>query len=134
MLDYYRRSHTVAGVEIDDLCVAACGRLGIDCLKGDFLEVQIDGRYDVVMAWHCLEHVSDINSFLSKMVRIANVKGLIIVEIPIDRPLARKSFGGHVHYFTRDSLQKLADRWHVECLYAGEGVQKPAYLFIGQVQ
>jgi len=136
VLDYYkRRNHGVAGIEIDDLCVSACRRLGIDCMKGDFLKADINEKYDVVMAWHCLEHIPDINAFLGKMVAISNENGLVIIEVPIDRPLVGnwESYDGHVHYFTKESLERLVDKFNLKCIYSEEGVQKPAWLFIGEV-
>lgn len=136
VLNYYKNHHIVNGIEIDDLCVNACSRLGIDCIKGDFLKTDIKEKYDVVMAWHTLEHVLDVNTFLRKMVDITNKNGIIIIEIPVDRAVIMKwkFYNGHVHYFTKDSLKKLSDKFNIKYVYSSEGIQKPAWLYVGEVQ
>jgi len=136
MLKYYKeRGCKVSGIEIDDLCINACQKLGIECIQGNFLKTEITEKYDVVMAWHTLEHALDINDFFHRAVNITNKDGLIIIEIPIDRGLIREwqDYDGHVHFFTRGSLKRLIDKHKVECLHEEEGVQKPAWLIIGKV-
>ena len=137
LLNFYRKKgNIVAGIEVDDLCVNACERLEIDCIKGDFLKAKIKKKYDIVMAWHVLEHVIDINRFMKKMVRITNKNGLVFIEVPTGRkPIEQWShYDGHIHYFNKKSFKKLADKFNLRCLHLGEGIQKPALLFIGTVQ
>ncbi|MFC1933571.1 class I SAM-dependent methyltransferase [Chloroflexota bacterium] len=137
VLNYYKKKeHMVTGIEIDDLCVNACRRLGIDCIKGGFLKTDIQDKYAVVMAWHILEHVLDINAFIRKTVDITNKNGLVIIEVPVDRGLIREwqLYNGHVHSFTKESLAKLIDKFNIKCLYSSDGIQKPAWLYVGEVQ
>lgn len=136
MLKYYKeRGCKVSGIEIDDLCIKACQKLGIDCIQGDFIKTEITQRFDVVMAWHTLEHILDINDFLQRVINITNRNGLFIIEIPINRGLIKEwqDYDGHVHFFTKGSLKRLIGKHNVECQHEEEGIQKPAWLIIGKV-
>jgi SAM-dependent methyltransferase len=136
LLEYYKKKgHSVAGVEIDDLCVNACRHLGIDCVDGDFLEMEVRKRWGAVMAWHALEHSDDINEFMRKVVEMTNGGSLVFIEVPTGRgPVENwELYDGHVHYFSRKSLKRLTDKFGLSCLHLGEGIQKPAMLYIGKV-
>ena len=89
----------------------------------------------IVSAWHVLEHVEDIDSFLKKCSEITNK--YCIIEIPLLRSLSgtgrvRKLvdpqdgvYDGHAHYFTKQSFVNIADKYF-DIVEIREGVQSPA--------
>ncbi|MEM6531797.1 MAG: methyltransferase domain-containing protein [Myxococcota bacterium] len=121
-------SHFVESVHCTELApelAAECRRLGFRCDEVDFLSQQFEQRFDVVFAWHVLEHVADAADFVSKALALA--KRALILEVPTRRR-APTQFDGHFHYFTETSLEFLFPG--VASLRLSEGVQKPAILAV----
>jgi hypothetical protein len=75
----------------------------------NFLEPEY---YDVIVAFHVLEHIPDPLTFLSKLYNCLSRNGLLVVEIPyLDylRP-SMKSFFPHLHSFSESSLNVMLSR------------------------
>ena len=109
--------------------IVECQRLGFTTYAEDFLTLDINERYDIVFAWHVLEHVEDTNSFIKKMKELATKH--LIIEIPINRRMrADHEYDGHVHYFSGTSFQTLLSNHHLAIHSVGEGVQNPALLAV----
>ncbi len=82
---------------------------------------KIKKKYDVVILISVLEHVKDVNTFLSKIKKHIKKNGKIIIEVPsVNDPLVstyklkyyktnyfRKV---HLHYFNKDTLNKILKR------------------------
>jgi 2-polyprenyl-3-methyl-5-hydroxy-6-metoxy-1,4-benzoquinol methylase len=73
------------------------------------------GKFDVIVFFHVLEHISDSVNFLKNLKKILNKKGKIIIEVPnyddfqINLNLAYKNWHfqrAHIHYFTSKTLKK----------------------------
>lgn len=77
-------------------------------LQGDFLTTDC-GVFDVVMAWHVLEHIGDIRKAMKRMISLAKPGGTVIFELPVDRHLDIKEFLGHLHRFSKESVRVLCD-------------------------
>ncbi|MEM8753656.1 MAG: hypothetical protein AAGF90_11835, partial [Pseudomonadota bacterium] len=82
-------------------------------------------RYDVVFAWHVLEHCEPLKPAAEKLTRL--FKRFLVVEIPKERG-APSEFDGHFHFFSDESLQMLFSSLVVR--YYTEGVQRPARLVV----
>ena len=67
--------------ELDPSLINECRKLGFTTYEEDFLNLEISKKYDVVSAWHVLEHVENIESFLEKMSKL--VLKHCIIEIPL---------------------------------------------------
>ena len=125
--------------ELDPSLLAECKRLGFKTYSDRFENINFDSKYDVTFAWHVLEHVSDIKSFLNKCHQIT--KKACIIEVPLletlsgvgrKRTLTDPSIGpfdGHFHYFSKLSFS-LAVKDAFSIVEIKEGVQSPALFSI----
>lgn len=66
---------------------------GLRMLYGDFNEMFIDKKYDLVWASHVLEHQRNIGVFLEKLISCCVIGGIIIISVP---SMHRKLLGGHL--------------------------------------
>tara|TARA_R100000152_G_C6780097_1_gene212460 strand:+ start:1073 stop:1831 length:759 start_codon:yes stop_codon:yes gene_type:complete len=128
----------VGDVECTELAPALINelkRLNFKVYEDDFLSIKFDKKYDVVSAWHVLEHVEDIKSFMKKTYQLSN--RYVIIEVPLLKALNNKGkvrkltdpkdeeYDGHTHYFTEQSFRELIkDYFNIVILK--EGVQSPS--------
>ncbi len=126
--------------EVADNLLAECERLGFKTYPGDILNIEFNKQYDVVSAWHVLEHVEDIQSFRDKLVQLT--KKYCIIEVPLIKSMnpanlkvrnletpTVENWDGHSHYFTAESLEEFFEE-DFEILSIEVGVQDPAVLCI----
>jgi SAM-dependent methyltransferase len=68
-----------------------------------------DGSFDLVLATETLEHVRDVQLFLSEARRVLRPGGLLAITTPASPPLARPPhpLSPHLRLFTRRSLGEL---------------------------
>lgn len=79
---------------------------------GDFLESQIESRFDVIAAFHVLEHVPSPRCFIRRARELVTDGGHLYIEVPnydsIDRLLTGRQWGMlfdyHVSHFSRRGL------------------------------
>lgn len=128
--------------ELDPSLIAECRRLGYTTSSEDFLEIEFDKQFDIVFAWHVLEHVEDIEEFLKKASKLT--KKYCVIEVPLLQALngqGRKRklvdptinvYDGHTHYFSKKSFELLASKYF-NILKIQEGVQTPALLAIMEI-
>jgi SAM-dependent methyltransferase len=90
-------------------------RSGIDFIRGELRDV--DGRFDVVMLHHSLEHMANASQVVHDLQRVVGNNGIVIVRIPLIGSWAWEEFGGewaqmdaprHVHLFTEQGFSSLA--------------------------
>ena len=121
--------------ELSPVLINELKRLNFKVYKKDFLSIKFNKKYDVVSAWHVLEHVEDIKSFMKKTYQLSN--RYVIIEVPLLKALNGKgrerkltdpkdeTYDGHAHYFTEQSFRELIkDCFNIIILK--EGVQSPA--------
>ena len=83
----------VVGVEpIADAAQAARDR-GLDVRTGTTQEVQLEPGFDVVCAFHVLEHMPDAPAFLQELASFARPGGLVAVESPNWDSAIRRRYG-----------------------------------------
>jgi len=121
--------------ELDGSLIQECKRLGFRVYEESFLEIEFSSKYDVVSAWHVLEHVDDADRFLQKCSSITSE--YCIIEVPLlvsisgtgrRRRLVDPHAGvydGHAHYFTKKSFEIMASKYF-KIIELKEGVQSPA--------
>lgn len=119
--------HSVDCLELDPRLIEESIRLGFKTFKQDFLSQEITTKYQIVFAWHVLEHIDDIHEFLKKCQTISDK--YVIIEVPVNRKPS-KNFEGHLHYFTKESLKILCESSGLKTVSILNGVQKPAILGI----
>lgn len=94
LLGAMRQGWTAVGVEPVEESAKIAQDRGIDVrattLEDSGLE---EHSFDVVTAFHVLEHMSDANGFLRSMARYARPGGRVVVEVPNLRSVHRISYG-----------------------------------------
>jgi 2-polyprenyl-3-methyl-5-hydroxy-6-metoxy-1,4-benzoquinol methylase len=111
------------GIEVDSSC---CDFLKvkhkIDCDNQYIQESKFkNSKYDVICAFQVLEHVFNPLDFINNILNVANEEATIFIEVPnLHDPLINiwnlenyNSFfyhKAHLHYFTNNSLGKLAQQ------------------------
>jgi len=104
----------VAGIEMDAAAADKAGRFAHEVHVGDALTAPFGaGRFDVVTAFHVLEHVADPVVVVRCMLRWLAPDGLAIIEVPNAGGLGARLFGRawsglelprHLSHFTPESL------------------------------
>jgi SAM-dependent methyltransferase len=105
----------VSGIEMDDAAAAMARRFSDEVYVGDILSAPIGpGRFDVVTAFHVLEHVPDPVAVARRMLDWLAPGGLLIVEVPNAGGLGASLFGRawsglelprHLSHFTPATLE-----------------------------
>ena len=110
----------VAGVEVDEPAAAKARRFSARVHSGDLLAAPFDaGEFDVISAFHVLEHVPDPVAAVGRMLDWLAPDGLLIVEVPNAGGLGARLFGRawsglelprHLSHFTPASLEHVVSR------------------------
>jgi SAM-dependent methyltransferase len=80
---------------------------------------EIDKKFDLIVATHSLEHLSDINSIFSKFKEMLNPSGFIFFEVPnCPREYwnGRPYDGPHLLFYTKKSFEVLAEKYDFKFL------------------
>jgi len=104
----------VCGVDTNERCRAFAAEVyGIDVDVGELSEQgYADASFDVVTAWHVLEHVWDPAAELAELARITRPGGLLVLEVPCPSWIGRLFRGRwvflqaptHLHHFAPGAL------------------------------
>jgi 2-polyprenyl-3-methyl-5-hydroxy-6-metoxy-1,4-benzoquinol methylase len=112
--------------ELDPNIIAESRRLGFHTYEGDFLKLELE-MYDMVFAWHVLEHVENAQEFVKKMKRLSHK--YVVIEVPTSRKV-KKEFDGHYHLFCKKSLETLLANAKLNVIDIKSGIQKPSLFAI----
>lgn len=129
--------------ELSQCLIDESRNLGFKTYDEDFLKIDFDRKYDVVSAWHVLEHVDNPEAFLAKTKELSN--RYVVIEIPLLVALngegrRRKlripkidDYDGHAHLFCETSFRAMAEKYF-NIIELVEGVQSPALLAIMEIK
>jgi SAM-dependent methyltransferase len=116
----------VSGVDISDHAVRyAKESLGVDAVKGDFLEGGIGEGFDLYCLWDTIEHLVEPGRVVARIGRVMNPGGIVAITTgDIGSLLARIQGRSwrmihpptHLHYFSRATLERLLVRHGFEVL------------------
>lgn len=78
-----QRGWDAVGVDVSRNAVDVCRKNGLKCHAVDGFDLPFpDQSFDVVSAWHVIEHVADVNVTLREWRRVLRPGGLLVIETP----------------------------------------------------
>lgn len=112
------------GVDLSSQAVEICRDRGLNCqwVAGETLPYP-DGYFDLVTAWHVIEHVPDVATTLREWSRVLKPGGVLVMETPDASCLKLKLRGGgfrnfwcpdHVYTFRHENLVPFVESAHLE--------------------
>jgi 2-polyprenyl-3-methyl-5-hydroxy-6-metoxy-1,4-benzoquinol methylase len=122
------RGWRAEGVDVSEQAVEYCCSLGLECraIDGECLPFD-DDRFDVVTAWHVIEHVRDVRETLAEWRRVLRPGGVLALETPDAECLKVRRRGAaytrfwapeHTYTFTRATLVEFVRQAGFEILKA----------------
>ncbi len=70
-------------------------------LSGDFMDLEIERKFDLTWVSHVLEHIPNIQNFLKKISDVTKDNGIICITVP---PLKHNVVSGHINLFNSLTL------------------------------
>jgi SAM-dependent methyltransferase len=129
----------VSGIEMDDAAAAMARRFCDEVHVGDILSAPFSpGRFDVVTAFHVLEHVPDPVAVARRMLDWLAPGGLLIVEVPDAGGLGASLFGKawsglelprHLSHFTSGTLEMVIGKAGGRVVWAWHQAKPRTYLW-----
>ncbi|WP_372872409.1 class I SAM-dependent methyltransferase [Shewanella sp.] len=108
-----------AGVSAKEIPITACDLNA----PGAILQVERKAKFDLIVSSHVLEHLIAPVLFLSSLKQRLNQGGILFIEVPDsgyepDNCLHETNLihGQHIHYYTEESLLRMAAVAGFECL------------------
>ncbi len=78
-----RRGWNAVGVDVSGAAVRYCNERGLKAIKVENERLPFDDEsFDVLTAWHVIEHVADVRRTLAEWRRVLRVGGLMVLETP----------------------------------------------------
>ena len=124
MFRVQRQGWRVVGVEVNESAVDSARRAGLQVILGDLASAQLDAAsFDVVRAWHVLEHVEDPVGLLKLMAGLVRPQGVVIIGVPDFGSATRRMLGArwgglqpqfHIHHFERRTLRMALEKAGLE--------------------
>ena len=129
----------VTGIELDEAAAAKAKRFTDEIHVGDILTAPFaPGRFDVVTAFHVLEHVPDPVAALRRMVGWLAAGGVLMVEVPNAGGLGAAIFGRawsglelprHLSQFSPETLTRAVEQAGAHVVWCWHGAKPRYYLW-----
>jgi len=120
-----RISSNVYGLDSSPAAVALCRAKGLTVHQGRMETFHSETRFDFVTAWEVIEHVEDLQSFLSSIKRVLADDGMLIVSTPNAGSYRARQSGlswpgfiwspEHLSYFTVSALNNILEKVFMPC-------------------
>lgn len=113
---------TGVGLDTTSASVMACRGRGLEVYDTPLEKItipseQIPNDFDVIVAFHCLEHVSDPKEFVSSMIKLLKPGGRIFLSTPYSPMSFERLWFDPLNYpphhlsrWTKDSFEELANQ------------------------
>jgi len=74
--------HDCEAIEVNEVAIDQLVNLGIKVYNESFFNYQSDEKFDVIMAWGVVEHMTEPSLFLDKVYSLMNPAGIFVSEVP----------------------------------------------------
>ena len=126
-LNYFKKKGwDVRGLETDDKARGfAISNFHCEVDKSIEQTLKKKEKFDVITLWHVLEHVYDVNGYLSKLKELLKDDGYIILGLPNCNSYDAKYYKEfwyaydlpiHVSHFTKKDISKLVNKYNFQSL------------------
>ena len=78
---FIKNGHSYIGIDLEPRFVDFVNKRGVDVVRGDFKDFN-ETDFDVIICSQVLEHIKNLNAFVSKANKILSAKGIFIVDLP----------------------------------------------------
>ncbi len=104
----------IEGIEPNQDAKIRAQEKGIELLAS--LDLLSNNKYDIITLWHVLEHLSNLDEQIKKVVTLLNEKGTLIIAVPnfnsYDAKHYKKYWAGydvprHLWHFSKEAIEKL---------------------------
>jgi hypothetical protein len=113
--------------EVAPILIAECKRLGFDVDEKDINKIKFNQKYDIIFAWHVIEHIKDFQPLVEKI--RDNIKKYFVIEVPTNTLAMisrKKEWDGHTHYFSQQSFRMFFEKVGFEIIDIRDGIQSKA--------
>jgi 2-polyprenyl-3-methyl-5-hydroxy-6-metoxy-1,4-benzoquinol methylase len=74
--------HDCEAIEVNSTAIDQLKNIGIKVFEGSFYNYDLNEKFDVIMAWGVVEHITDPSLFLSKVYSLLKPAGVFVSEVP----------------------------------------------------
>jgi len=116
MLEYLQNKGyvNIKGIEVNNYAVQVCLSKKLDVKEMDTSNLKLDEEFDVIYLNHVLEHIGNLNDFISRIKNHLNPGGFILIAVPNIGGKGADSenwigyqFEQHYWHFTPGTLEKI---------------------------
>lgn len=118
---YFKASDLIGTQFYDPAIKYAKEKLGLEVKKGELGDIfhGIEKDFDIICFWHVLEHIDDVDLYISLSYQLLKKDGKLLIEVPNSESFSKKLTGSswmgwdvpnHLTHFTPDSLTKLLSK------------------------
>lgn len=116
----------VTGIDTSKICVEHLRVNGVNCIHGSVFSVK-PSQFDYVTCCHVLEHIIDINEFVTHLKNFMKPDGHMYIEVPdstryTTNPPFQDFNIEHVNHFTLMTLITLFDKHGFQCIESGQKI------------
>lgn len=125
-LKYLPKNIHSEAVEISRVGSEKIEKEGIKVYEGDFLDVKIENKFDIITSFDVIEHQIFLSKYLAKINSLLKKGGVFIFTTPDCGTLLNKIFGKrspvvqplyHNYYFNKEWINKMFPSFKFKCIY-----------------
>jgi len=88
VIDVFKdNGHSCKAIEVNKVAIEYLSNLGIEVFSDSFFNYDSDKKYDVIMAWGVIEHITNPSSFLKRVYALLSETGVFVSEVPHSQSL-----------------------------------------------